>query len=98
MKIIRELFKNSKFLTLFISIKLLILATGIGINGQSAKSKGVMFERLDDQQKVNVIVNGSLFTTYNYPVNFEKPFLYPVFAPMDQLSREDSRDREKGAG
>jgi len=81
MKIIRKLFKNRKLLGFFISFKVLILATGIGINGQSAKSKGVMFERLDDQQKVNVFINGSLFTAYNYPMNFEKPFLYPVFAP-----------------
>ena len=79
MKIIKRLLKNRKFLGFLIPVKALILTTGIVINGQTPK--GVRFERLDDQQKVNVYINGSLFTSYNYPANLEKPFLYPVLAP-----------------
>lgn len=81
MKIINKLLKNRKLLSFIISIKVLILATGLVIEAQSSRTKGVRFERLDDQHKVNVYINGSLFTTYNYPLNFEKPFLFPVLAP-----------------
>ncbi len=81
MKIIEKLLRNSRFLTFLISFKVLILATGLAINGQSPKDKRIRLERLDEQQRVNVYVNGSLFTSFQYPVNIEKPFLFPVYAP-----------------
>jgi len=77
----KKLLKNRRFIAFVISIKVLLLTTGLVIDAQSARSKGVRFEKPDDQQKVNVYINGTLFTSYNFPVNFEKPFLYPVFAP-----------------
>jgi len=81
MKRIKRILKNPQFLLSLASVKVLILATGLVINGQSLKNKAVRLERLDEQHKVNIYVNGSLFTTYQYPVNLEKPFLYPVYAP-----------------
>ncbi|MFZ0281182.1 MAG: PmoA family protein [Bacteroidales bacterium] len=81
MKILNKILKNRKLLSFLISIKVLILATGLVIEAQSPRTKGVRFERLDDQHKVNVYINGSLFTAYNFPLDFEKPFLYPVLAP-----------------
>ncbi len=81
MKRLKKTLKNRKLLSFLISIKVLILATGLVIEAQSPRTKGVRFERLDDQHKVNVYINGSLFTAYNYPPDLEKPFLYPVFAP-----------------
>ncbi len=81
MKRIKRILKNPQFLLSLASVKVLILATGLVINGQSIKNRAVRLERLDEQHKVNVYVNGSLFTTYQYPVNLEKPFLYPVYAP-----------------
>lgn len=81
MKIIEKLLRNSRFLTFLISFKVLILATGLAINGQSPKDKRIRLERLDEQHRVNVYVNGSLFTSFQYPVNIEKPFLFPVYAP-----------------
>lgn len=78
---IDKILKNRRLVALIISIKVLILATGIVIDAQSPRTRGVRIERRDDQQKVNVYIGGTLFTSYNYPLNFEKPFLYPVFAP-----------------
>src|SRR5512133_2374217 len=37
------------------------------------------------KQKVDVIVDGKLFTSYQYPSNLEKPFLYPVIAPCGSV-------------
>jgi VCBS repeat-containing protein len=81
MKIIKKILKNPEFLLSMASVKVLILATGLVINGQSVKNKAVRLERLDEQHKVNVYINGSLFTTYQYPSDLEKPFLFPVYAP-----------------
>jgi len=50
----------------------------IAVNAQPVKVKLV---RADDKQKVDVMVGGKLFTSYQYPSNMEKPYLYPVFAP-----------------
>jgi VCBS repeat-containing protein len=81
MKKIFKIFKNPEFLVSLVSVKMLILTTGLVINGQSLKNKAVRLERLDEQHKVNVIINGSLFTSYQYPADLEKPFLFPVYAP-----------------
>lgn len=35
----------------------------------------------DNQRKVDVIIEGQLFTSYCYPADLEKPFLFPVYAP-----------------
>jgi len=37
--------------------------------------------RVDDKQKVDVFIDGNYFTSYCYPSNIEKPFLFPVLAP-----------------
>jgi len=81
MKSIKRILKNPQFLLSLASFKVLILTTGLVINGQSVKNKSVRLERLDEQHKVNVIINGSLFTSYQYPADLEKPFLFPVYAP-----------------
>jgi Methane oxygenase PmoA len=51
------------------------------LNAQSNKDKGVKLVRADEKHKVDVFVNGSLFTSYQYPENIEKPFLFPVYSP-----------------
>ena len=47
----------------------------------SGSSQNVKLVRNDDQHKVDVIIGGKLFTSYRYPADLEKPFLYPVYAP-----------------
>lgn len=70
-----------KWLAVFFTLKVLILATGLVIEAQSPPSKGVSLEKVSGQNMVNVYINGTIFTTYRYPADFEKPFLYPVHAP-----------------
>ncbi len=41
--------------------------------------------RADDKQKVDVMVDGKLFTSYQYPSNMEKPYLFPVIAPSGSV-------------
>ncbi|NSW95759.1 MAG: PmoA family protein, partial [Bacteroidales bacterium] len=66
----------------------ILLTTGIFLTTagnicicQEKKEKGVKLVRQDDKQKVDVYINGSFFTSYQYPSNLEKPFLFPVNAP-----------------
>ncbi len=76
--------KKSNFrglLVTFFVAKALALVTTIGIVAQAPAEKGVRFEKVNDQNKVDIFINGSLFTSYRYPADLEKPFLYPVYAP-----------------
>jgi hypothetical protein len=41
----------------------------------------VKLVRQDEKHKVDVYIDGKLFTSYQYPVNIEKPFLFPVYSP-----------------
>ncbi|MGA2406967.1 MAG: DUF6807 family protein [Bacteroidales bacterium] len=60
---------------------LTFLTSVIILNAQSTKDISVKLVRVDDKHKVDVFINGSLFTSYQYPENIEKPFLFPVNAP-----------------
>jgi hypothetical protein len=60
------------------AISALILLVGSTMNAQSSK---IQLVRDDAKHKVDVIVDGKLFTSYQYPDNIEKPFLFPVYAP-----------------
>jgi hypothetical protein len=81
MKNRRKSIISRKWLTMLFAVKVLIFATCIVINAQTPKEKGVRLVTLENQEKVDVYVNGVLFTSYRHPGDFEKPFLYPVFAP-----------------
>lgn len=65
------------YLTVFLSMFLLP-----SIFSQSAKVKMV---KADDKHKVDVIIGGKLFTSYQYPSNLEKPFLSPIYAPSGSV-------------
>ena len=60
---------------------LVFMTYGMIMNAQSSKANGVKLVRVDDKHKVDVFINGSLFTSYQYPENIEKTFLFPVYAP-----------------
>ena len=60
---------------------LVLFSTGMALCAQTSKEKGVKLVRADDKLKVDVFINGSLFTSYQYPANIEKTFLFPVNAP-----------------
>jgi hypothetical protein len=60
------------------AILLALFFIGASLSAQPVKVKLVS---ADDKQKVDVIVDGKLFTSYQYPSNMEKPYLFPVYAP-----------------
>jgi hypothetical protein len=45
------------------------------------KSNKVELVRKDAQRKVDVLIDGKLFTSYVYPTNIKKPVLYPLITP-----------------
>jgi hypothetical protein len=57
-------------------IVVFMFASGTSVSGQAAKVKFVKGDH-----KVDVLIGGKLFTSYQYPVNMEKPYLFPVYAP-----------------
>jgi hypothetical protein len=78
----RELFMSCrKWILLSLITNLLFVSSGINLNAQQSKESGVKLVRLDDKKKVDVFVNGTFFTSYQYPKNIEKPYLFPVMAP-----------------
>lgn len=61
---------------------LVVLLSGTALSAQALK---VQLVRDDSQRKVDVMVGGKLFTSYQYPQNMEKPYLYPVIAPSGSV-------------
>jgi hypothetical protein len=59
-----------------------VLFVGSALNAQPLKVKLV---RDDSKRKVDVMVGDKLFTSYQYPENMEKPYLYPVVAPSGSV-------------
>lgn len=51
----------------------------------SAQTAAIKLVQNDAKQKVDVLVDGKLFTSYCYPSNIEKPFLYPIYAPSGSV-------------
>ncbi len=70
---------HSIFSTL--SILIFFIFNGTVMSAQSDKDENVKLVRVDDKNKVDIYINGSFFTSYRYPGNIEKPFLFPVVAP-----------------
>jgi hypothetical protein len=74
-----------KSLTLFLTINKLIFSILVVIAFATcniqAQTMDVKLVNSEENRKVDVVIDGSLFTSFHYPENIEKPFLYPVFAP-----------------
>jgi hypothetical protein len=60
---------------------LAISVSGAVLKAQSSKDKKVRLITVNDKHRIDVYINGSLFTSYQYPDSIEKTFLYPVYAP-----------------
>ena len=61
------------------------IQSGIFLSAQSTDEKGVRLIRVDDKHKIDVFIDGTFFTSYQYPENIEKTFLYPVNSPDGSL-------------
>lgn len=59
----------------------LLLFSSFAVSISTSGDKDVKLVRVDDKNKVDVIIDGKLFTSYRYPSDIEKPFLFPVIAP-----------------
>lgn len=81
MRTTKYFFISRRCISTIFFIPVFLIFTGMVINAQSSKDNGIKLVRVDDKHKVDIIVNGTLFTSYQYPENIEKPFLYPVIAP-----------------
>lgn len=55
-----------------------VLAFSTVVNAQTEK---VVLQKDDANRKVDVMIGDQLFTSYQYPADMEKPYLFPVFAP-----------------
>jgi hypothetical protein len=80
MRVIRGLSNQLNIITMVISV-LTLAVPGEIILAQSSKEKGVRLVTNEGKHRIDVFINGSLFTSYQYPENIEKTFLYPVNAP-----------------
>jgi hypothetical protein len=54
--------------------------SGAIIQSQSSKDEGVKLVTDNEKKRIDVFINGGLFTSYRYSENIEKTFLYPVIA------------------
>jgi Methane oxygenase PmoA len=64
---------------------IVFLFSGISLIAQPSADNCVRLVRADDKNKVDIYINGSLFTSYRYPSDIEKPFLFPVYSPDGQV-------------
>jgi hypothetical protein len=67
---------NKKYVFLFLSALVLLTACGSGSNEKSAK---VSLVDKSSERKIDVMIDGSLFTSFCWPENVYKPVLYPVY-------------------
>jgi hypothetical protein len=80
MKDCNVLSRNLNRIAMVFSV-LVISASGTILRSQSSADNGVKLIPADDKHRIDVYINGSLFTSYQYPDSIEKPFLYPLKAP-----------------
>jgi hypothetical protein len=66
---------------------------------ESSLGKGVVLVDYREKQKVDVYIDGDLFTSYIYPSDLEKPALFPVRSATGTIVTRgyplDPRDRER---
>jgi hypothetical protein len=68
------------------SLTFLLLAVIISLSSvaQSAK-KGVAFVNKEAEKKVDIMIDGKLFTSYCWPDNVMKPILFPIQTPAGTI-------------
>ena len=72
-----NIYRITKISFMLLAAFILSVASSVSF-AQTSKIKLV---QADDKHKVDVMVDGKLFTSFQYPANLEKPFLFPVVAP-----------------
>jgi hypothetical protein len=70
--------KNKKSAAVIILSVIMAFSSATLMYGQQAKVK---ITEDKAKQKADIMIDGKLFTSYQYPSNLEKPFLSPIFSP-----------------
>lgn len=72
---------NNSVQKIFCSMLCVVLFTTVlfAQKKDAIPTKGVYLLRNDAEKKVDVFINGKLFTSYIYPSTIKKPVLYPVY-------------------
>ena len=75
----------------------IILSLFLFTNAVHAQNKAVKFVADEKNNKVDVLVDGKLFTSYIYPSDLEKPVLYPMYTSKGTvITRGFPRDPRLG--
>jgi hypothetical protein len=78
----------------FLMASILVLNAGTDLSGQALK---VRLVKNDEKQKVDVMIDGELFTSFIHPTNLEKPILFPIMSSNGSvLTRGFPLDPRKG--
>lgn len=64
----------------FVFGSIVLAALLIGCVPDNGKKPVISFVKSEQNEKIEVLVDGNLFTTFMWPENISKPVLYPVFA------------------
>lgn len=84
---------NSKLRTGAIILSLFLLFMNMGL----AQNKAVKFVADEKNSKVDVLIDGKLFTSYIYPSDLDKPVLYPLYTSKGTvITRGFPRDPRSG--
>jgi hypothetical protein len=67
------------------------------LNCQPSDTKDVKLVMIENMNRIDILIDGDLFTSYQYSEDYEKPFLYPVNAPNGSvITRGFPLDPRKG--
>jgi hypothetical protein len=64
-----------------IARNILLIFSVILFSSEITDAQALKVKLVSGTNKVDVLVDGKLFTSFMYPTDMEKPFLYPVIAP-----------------
>jgi hypothetical protein len=89
----RSFIKETSFISFSLLVFLIILISGCGNNGSKAKNVATdqvaetrfKVVELPDEKKVEVWIDGDLFTSYIYPDHIKKPVLYPLITASGKV-------------
>lgn len=66
---------------LFLLCSMVAFGGTLSLSGQSTDPPAIDVKENQAEKKVDVLVDGELFTSYIYPDNIKKPVLWPVMSP-----------------
>ena len=72
-------------ITLLIIVIFFSYGTECFVKAQRSKNPRIEFINLEKEKKVDIMIDGKLFTSYMWPDNVTKPVLYPIFTSAGTL-------------